>query len=57
MVARTADPAIAEQIIALSATLREQTVTLQATECELHELTCRLFALTPEERALVECGR
>lgn len=57
MVARTADPAIAEQIIALSATLGEQTTALQDCERELHELTCRLFDLTPEERALVERGR
>ena len=56
-VARTADTAIAEQIIALSGKLGEQTTSLQADEQELHELTCRLFNLTPEERALVEQGR
>jgi len=57
IVARTADPAIAEQIVSLSVKLGKQTATLQDNERELHELTCRLFDLTPEERALVERGR
>ncbi len=56
-VARTADPAIRDQIVQLSTDLGTQTQQLRGDERELHELTCRLFKLTPEERALVERGR
>lgn len=56
-VARTADPDTADQIVSLSAALGTQTRQLRDDERKLHELTCRLFDLTPEERALVERGR
>lgn len=56
-VARAADPAIREQIVSLAATLVTLTTRIRADESALHDLTCRLFELTLEERALVEAGR
>lgn len=52
-----ADPAIAEQIVALTDELLSTAARIAANETVLNDLTCRLFALAPEERALVEQGR
>ncbi len=56
-VAVHAEPAIAAQIIAIGERLNDLGGRIAADEAELHELTCRLFALTLEERRLVEAGR
>ncbi len=56
-VALDAEPDLAAQIVALGARLAELDAVLRDDEAQLHELTCRLFRLTPEERALVEAGR
>ena len=53
-VATTADPAVAGQIIAIGQDLADLSTKLRADEQALHELTCKLFNLTPAERALVE---
>lgn len=55
-VATTADPAVAEQIIALGEELATLTAVLRDDEAQLHELTCLLFNLSDEERSLVERG-
>ncbi len=49
-----AEPELRDQIIERQATLAELTATLNALEADLHELTCRLFGLTAEERRRVE---
>jgi hypothetical protein len=56
-VATSAEPAVAEQIIAIGDQLATLGSVIADDECDLHEMTCRLFALTPEERRLVETGR
>ncbi|WP_374942416.1 Eco57I restriction-modification methylase domain-containing protein [Sphingomonas sp.] len=56
-VATAAEPALAEQIVALGERLAELYAVLRDDEAELHELTCRLFGLSAAERALVEAGR
>lgn len=56
-VALDADPALAAQIIERGRKLAELDRVFREDEAELHELTCRLFDLTPDERRLVEAGR
>ena len=56
-VAVAAEPAVLRQILDLAQELGELDGDLRADEAALHEMTCRLFALTPEERRLVEAGR
>ena len=56
-VALEAEPTVAVQIVAAGGRLAMLDQVLRDDEAELHELTCALFALTPEERALVEAGR
>lgn len=53
-VAAVADPALAEQIIALGGELAQLSSALRNDEEQLHELTCLLFNLSDEERSLVE---
>lgn len=55
--ATSAEPAVAGQIIAIGEALATLTAVLRGDEAQLHELTCLLFNLTDEERALVEAGR
>lgn len=55
-VASAADPAVAEQIVAIGQELAKLTAILREDEDQLHELTCLLFNLTDEERLLVERG-
>ena len=56
-VAKTAYPAVAEQIVSIGKELAILSDALRNDEWELHELTCKLFNLTPEERALVDASR
>lgn len=56
-VAKTAEPAVAAQIIAIGKDLAKLSDVLRDDEAQLHELTCALFNLTPEERALVDASR
>lgn len=56
-VAKTADPAVTEQIIVIGQELATLSDTLREDEAQLHELTCTLFKLTTEERALVDASR
>ena len=46
-----------DQIVALGRELATLTAVLRDDEAQLHELTCLLFDLSDEERALVEKGR
>lgn len=56
-VATEADPAVTEQIVAIGRRLADRDAVLRDDERQLHEMTCRLFKLTPDERRLVERGR
>ncbi len=56
-VAARAEPAVAEQIVAIGEELTAIGAAITTGEAELHEMTCTLFGLTPEERRLVEAGR
>lgn len=56
-VAVAADKALADQIVAIGRDLAVRDATIRDAEAQLHELTCRLFGLTPAERRLVEAGR
>lgn len=56
-VATEARPEVATQIIEFGRRLAERDEVLREDERQLHELTCAMFKLTPEERALVERGR
>jgi type I restriction-modification system DNA methylase subunit len=56
-VATEADPVIADRIIAAGQRLAQLDSVLRDDEAQLHELTCRMFNLTPQERRLVEQGR
>lgn len=56
-VAKTAEPAVAKQIIIIGKDLAKLSDILRDDEAQLHELTCALFNLTPEERALVDASR
>ena len=56
-VATTADAETARQIVTIGRALAARDVVLRDDEAQLHEMTCRLFKLTPKERALVEAGR
>jgi hypothetical protein len=56
-VAKTADPAVTERIIVIGETLATLSDTLREDETQLHELTCTLFNLTADERALVDASR
>lgn len=56
-VAKTADPAVTEQIIFIGEALATLSDTLREDEAQLHELTCTLFNLTADERALVDASR
>ena len=56
-IALDADAAVAGQIVAAGARLAALDAVLRDAEAQLHELTCGLFGLTAEERALVEAGR
>ena len=55
--ALTADEAVAAQIVAIGHDLARLSDVLRDDEEQLHELTCRLFKLTPAERLLVERSR
>jgi Eco57I restriction-modification methylase len=56
-IAKTAEPAVVKQIIAIGKDLAKLSDVLRDDEAQLHELTCALFKLTPEERALVDRSR
>ena len=56
-IATSAEPAVAAQIIAIGAELAILSQALRGDEAQLHEITCRMFALTPAERRLVELSR
>jgi hypothetical protein len=56
-VAKTADPAVTERIIVIGEALATLSDTLREDETQLHELTCTLFNLTADERALVDASR
>lgn len=56
-VAKTADPAVTEQIIVIGEALATLCDTLREDEAQLHELTCTLFNLKADERALVDASR
>lgn len=56
-VATSADPAVANQIIAIGKQLAQLSDILRDDESQLHELTCALFKLTPDERRLVDASR
>ncbi len=56
-VALAAEPAVAAQIIAIGEDLAALSDVLRDDEAQLHELTCKLFNLTPAERALVDASR
>lgn len=56
-VAASAEPAVAEQIIAIGAKLHQLGDVIRDDEAQLHELTCQMFKLTDDERRLVESGR
>ncbi|WP_375427034.1 type IIL restriction-modification enzyme MmeI [uncultured Sphingomonas sp.] len=53
-VADEAPPSVRAQVIERQEALSALAATLRAGEAALHEITCRLFALTPAERRLVE---
>lgn len=53
-VAAAAEPALADQIVAIGQELGTLTAVLRDDEAQLHELTCLLFNLSDEERRLVE---
>jgi hypothetical protein len=53
-VAVSAEPAVAEQIVAIGAKLHQLSDVIRDDEAQLHELTCQMFNLSDEERALVE---
>ncbi len=56
-VATEAAPAVAEQIIAIGRRLANRAAVIRDDEKQLHDMTCALFKLTPEEKRLVERGR
>ncbi|WP_428628596.1 Eco57I restriction-modification methylase domain-containing protein [Sphingopyxis sp.] len=56
-VATRAEPAVAEQIIAIGKELAALDGVIRDDEAQLHEMTCALFNLSAEERALVEGKR
>lgn len=56
-VATSADPAIVEQIIAIGEELATLGRVIRDDEARLHELTCAMFNLTPEERRLIDRRR
>ena len=56
-IAVAAEPAVAAQIIAIGSELAALSEVLRDDEEQLHELTCRLFKLTPAERTLVDASR
>ena len=56
-VATAAPPEIADAVLTIGDELATLTATLAEAEARLHAIVCRLFALTPDERALVERGR
>jgi hypothetical protein len=56
-VATRAEPAVAEQIIAIGKELAALDSVIRDDEAQLHEMTCALFNLSAEERALVEGKR
>jgi hypothetical protein len=56
-VATSADPAIAEQILAIGTSLSALADLLRDDEAQLHEMTCRMYNLSPTERQLVEASR
>lgn len=56
-IATDADPAVADQIVAIGDELATLGRVIADDEAQLHEMTCRLFGLTVEERRLVEAGR
>ena len=55
--ALAADEAVAAQIIAIGEELAKLSDVLRDDEDQLHELTCEMFKLKPEERLLVEQSR
>jgi hypothetical protein len=56
-VATEAAAAVAEQIIAIGRRLADRAAVIRDDEKQLHDMTCALFKLTPEEKLLVERGR
>jgi hypothetical protein len=56
-VVTTAESALREQIIKIGGELASLSDIIRDDERDLHEITCHLFGLTAEERALVERGR
>lgn len=52
--AEKAPPTLREQIMDRQRSLSTLAAELRNLEAQLHDMTCRLFALTPEERRLVE---
>lgn len=56
-VATRAEPAVAEQIIAIGGELAELDAVIRDDEAQLHEMTCALFNLSAAERVLVEGKR
>ncbi len=52
-----AEPAVANQIIAIGKELAQLSEVLRDDEAQLHELTCPLFNLTPAERALADASQ
>jgi hypothetical protein len=52
-----ANPALRQQIIDIGGELAKLSDVIRDDEQQLHEMTCFLFKLTPEERKLVEQGR
>jgi hypothetical protein len=56
-VAKTAEPAVAKQIIAIGKDLADLSNEIKEDEKQLHELTCGLFKLTDGERALIDASR
>jgi hypothetical protein len=55
-VATTADPAVAEQIVAIGGKLQQLGEVVRDDEAQLHELTCQMFKLSNDERRLVDGG-
>lgn len=56
-VATRAEPAVAGQIIAIGKDLADLDAVIRDDEAQLHEMTCALFNLSAQERALVEGKR
>lgn len=56
-VATEALPAVSAQIIEYGRRLAERDAVLRDDESQLHELTCAMFKVTPEERKLIDAGR